>query len=98
MFSYQRQLGLLFNQDEAATKEKKDRICTGALIGGGAVAVALISSSGSDSQDNVPRFAAQHQAARGVLNGINPTSVKHIVNTGAMFIALLMGAILPPSL
>jgi hypothetical protein len=40
------------------------------------VAAALALSSGSDSQDNSPRSAEQHEAARRVLNSINPVSVR----------------------
>lgn len=49
---------------------------TALLIGGGAVVAALALSSGSDSQDNSPRSAEQHEAARGALNRINPVSVR----------------------
>ncbi|MFT5607948.1 MAG: hypothetical protein ACI9PZ_001757 [Parvicella sp.] len=76
MLSYQRQLGRVLYQDEAEAKEKKQPISSGLLVGAGAVALIGITSSGSDSQDNAPRFEQQHNAARGVLNDINPTSVR----------------------
>ncbi len=74
MFRYQRKLGYTLFQDQ--TKEKKDPVNTGVLIGAAVVGVALIGSSGSDSQDNSLRFAEQHRAARSALNGINPKSVR----------------------
>jgi len=59
------------------------------LIGGGAAAAALLLSSGSSGQDEANRevpFAvniqAQHDAARAVLNNINPVSVRQNVEFG----------------
>ena len=46
-----------------------------ALLAAAAVGVALVASSGSDSADSQLRYTKQHDAARNVINGINPTSV-----------------------
>ncbi len=74
-------------------KKKKKRSNRGILIGGGAAAAAVLLSSGSSEQDSADRtpppsvsFAvniqAQHDAARGVLNNINPVSVRQNVEHG----------------
>lgn len=46
-----------------------------ALIGGGIAAAASLSSSGSATADSLTRFRTQNEAARDVLNGINPRSI-----------------------
>lgn len=60
-----------------ATKKKSN---TGAILAGaGAVGAALALSGGSgggDGSDDRPRYSNQNEAARVVLNGINPESVK----------------------
>ena len=57
-------------------------ISTTAILVAGAVGVALVATSGSDDVDNQLRFSTQHQAARNVLNGINPTSVSQNLEYG----------------
>jgi len=49
---------------------------TALVIGAGAVAVAAISSSGSDDTDNSSRFVSERDAAFDELNMINPVSVR----------------------
>ncbi len=57
--------------------EQKSRRGTGiALAAGTLVAVGIASSSGSDSKDNAIRIAGQHNAARTILNQVNPVSVR----------------------
>ena len=51
-------------------------------VAAGAVGIALVASSGSESSDNQLRFSTQHEAARNVLNGINPTSVAENLEYG----------------
>ena len=66
-------------EDEGGTtkKNKSGRGWKRALfIGAGVAAAAGLSSSGSKSQDSSARFRAKNEAARQVLNGINPTSIR----------------------
>jgi len=77
------------SEGETNEKKKKKRSNRGLLIGGGAAAAALLLSSGSSGQDEANRevpFAvdiqAQHDAARAVLNNINPVSVRQNVEFG----------------
>ena len=57
-------------------------IATTVALAAGAVGIALVASSGSESSDNQLRFSTQHDAARNVLNGINPTSVAENLEYG----------------
>ena len=57
-------------------------IATTVVLAAGAVGIALVASSGSESSDNQLRFSTQHDAARNVLNGINPTSVAENLEYG----------------
>ena len=57
-------------------------IATTVALAAGAVGIALVASSGSESSDNQLRFSTQHSAARNVLNGINPTSVAENLEYG----------------
>ena len=57
-------------------------IATTAALAAGAVGIALVASSGSEDSDNQLRFSTQHDAARNVLNGINPTSVTENLEYG----------------
>jgi len=57
-------------------------IATTVALAAGAVGIALVASSGSESSDNQLRFSTQHEAARNVLNGINPTSVAENLEYG----------------
>lgn len=57
-------------------------IATTALLAAGAVGVALVATSGSDDADNQLRFSTQHEAARNVLNGVNPISVAQNLEYG----------------
>jgi hypothetical protein len=61
--------------DTSQAEKEQKRNKTGMLIGAGAVAVAVIGSSGSGDKDSTPRFNTQHKAARHVLNNVNPKSV-----------------------
>ena len=82
MLSFSRPLGgYRMGAAETATEEGEEESGlstrnTALLIGGGAVVAALALSSGSDDQDNSPRSAEQHEAARHALNRINPVSVR----------------------
>ncbi len=58
------------DQDQSEVKKTNKYLIPGALVVAG---VAL--SSGSSSSDASPRFASQNEAAKIVLNGINPVSV-----------------------
>ncbi|MGI9319304.1 MAG: DUF4329 domain-containing protein [bacterium] len=63
---------------EAAEQEKQKGKNTGLLIGAGAIGAAVALSSGGGGGgggDDRPRFGSQHNAARQVLNDVNPTSV-----------------------
>ena len=57
-------------------------IATTALLAAGAVGIALVATSGSDDTDDQLRFSSQHEAARNVLNAINPTSVAQNLEYG----------------
>lgn len=60
-----------------AKKKKKSKVWKRAVfIGGGIAAAAALSSSGDESNDSVLRFKTQSDAARDVLNKINPTSIR----------------------
>jgi len=48
----------------------------GLFIGAAAVGAAALSSSGSESQDDIVRFNSQNAAARAKLNAVNPKSVR----------------------
>jgi len=66
------------SQDRLLAREGGTRttdIATTVALAAGAVGIALVATSGSESSDNQLRFSTQHDAARNVLNGINPTSV-----------------------
>lgn len=58
-------------------QEIKDysNLMNAALLATAAVGVALVASSGDSDTDGQIRFSTQHDAARNVLNAINPTSV-----------------------
>jgi hypothetical protein len=65
--------------DEGATagkKKKRGGWQRAVLIGGGIAAAASLSSSGSESADTMTRFRTQNEAARDVLNEINPQSIR----------------------
>ena len=53
-----------------------------ALLAAGAVGIALVASSGSDSTDSRLRYSTQNEAAYNVVNGINPTSVAQNLEYG----------------
>ena len=53
-----------------------------AILAASAVGVALVASSGSDKADTQIRFTKQHDAAKDVLNKINPTSVSQNLEYG----------------
>jgi len=57
-------------------------IVSTAVLVAGAVALAVVASSGSDSTDQQLRFASQNEAARYVLNETNPASVAQNVEYG----------------
>lgn len=59
-----------------AAKKRNPWIARGLLIGVGVAAAAGGSSSGSPVADRMLRFKTQSEAALGVLNGINPTSIR----------------------
>jgi len=63
--------GMLANQGD----ENQAGIVHTALLAAGAVGIALVASSGSDSTDSRLRYSTQNDAAYNVVNGINPTSV-----------------------
>ncbi len=67
-------------EDETTTDGKKKKKKGGwqrvALIGGGIAAAAALSSSGSASSDSQIRFRTQNEAARAVLNEVNPQSIR----------------------
>lgn len=62
--------------DPQTTKKKGGGWKRAVLIGGGVAAAAALSSSGSSSSDNLIRFRTQNEAARDVLNRINPESIR----------------------
>ena len=77
--------GSLLGQDTLFAREGGNTgadIATTALLAAGAVGVALVATSGSDGADNQLRFSTQHEAARNVLNGVNPTSVAQNLEYG----------------
>jgi hypothetical protein len=77
--------GSLRGQDTLSAREGGNTatdITTTALVAAGAVGVALVATSGSDDADNQLRFSTQHEAARNVLNGVNPTSVAQNLEYG----------------
>ena len=82
MFNYERPLGgintrsVMRADDGASNTGSRATFNRAAIIGAGVVAAALVGSSGSSSQDSSSRKEAQHNAAREVLNNINPTSVR----------------------
>ncbi len=59
--------------EEPARKSRAGGI---AVLAGTVVALGVASSSGDEERDSTPRFNSQHEAARIVLNRINPTSVR----------------------
>lgn len=60
--------------DEAQTQQKKKT--NAMLVGAGVVGAAVaLSSGGGSGSDNRARFGSQQQAARQVLNDVNPTSI-----------------------
>ena len=73
------------NQDRLRAREggaSATDIATTVALAAGAVGIALVASSGSESSDNQLRFSTQHDAAWNVLNGINPTSVAENLEYG----------------
>ncbi len=60
---------------EEAEAESAKATKKGLLIGAGLVAGAVLISSGDSDSDNDSRLATQHEAARNVLNAVNPESV-----------------------
>lgn len=66
-------------EDEAGSGSKKKKgkgWKRAVLIGGGVAAAAALSSSGSKPADRQFRFRTQNEAAREVLNDINPQSIR----------------------
>ena len=53
-----------------------------AILAASAVGVALVASSGSDKADTQIRFTKQHDAAKDVLNKVNPSSVAQNLEYG----------------
>lgn len=84
MFRYQRSLGrsVSFNATDATTDEQEEREkgtekwATIVGVGVGVGVIVAAASSGDGGQDNAQRFSNQNQAARSVLNDINPVSVR----------------------
>lgn len=85
MFRYQRSFGrsASFSAAETATTDEQEErksstekwaTIVGVGVGVGVLAAAV--SSGDDGQDNAQRYSTQNQAARSVLNDINPVSVR----------------------
>ena len=68
--------GAAAEESDSDKKKKNTGLKRGLLVGGIAAAGALLSSSGSKSQDEANRLLDQHNAARMRFNQINPVSVR----------------------
>ena len=104
MVSWQRQLGKKtsstssrlsngFAQGSNPQAEGRNAFLRAASIGAGAASAALITSSGDAGQDGITlRRATGHDAAREVVNYINPTSVELNVEFGGYIYRLPDGS------
>lgn len=64
------------SEEASKTKKKGKGWKRAVFIGGGIAAAAALSSSGDEKNDSASRFKTQNDAARDILNRINPTSIR----------------------